>query len=190
MLAGHSEGGIIAPIAAVKDPRIHAIALLAGSSYDGRHILNYQVGNQVKALLAAPAGEATRAAGRARGLEGPALQQFMTDSIVNAMITSNAWTKYFADTDPKVMLRQVRQPVLVLQGDTDWQVTPEQADTIVATLRAAGNTRVTMQRFPATNHLLVPDPVGSPTGYGALKDVRVRKEVLGALADWVERIAR
>jgi acetyl esterase/lipase len=78
----------------------------------------------------------------------------------------------------------------VLQGDTDMQVTPEQADSIAATLRAAGNRQVTLQHFPATNHLFVADPSGSPAAYARLTDLHLRKSVLGAIADWMSRVAK
>jgi dipeptidyl aminopeptidase/acylaminoacyl peptidase len=97
---------------------------------------------------------------------------------------------YFMRTDPLVVARRVKQPVLILQGDTDQQVTPEQADTLAAAMRAAGNRAVTLQRFPATNHLLLADPVGAPAGYAALPDTKVRRELLGTLADWLTRTLR
>jgi hypothetical protein len=100
------------------------------------------------------------------------------------------WLAYFVKTDPKMTLRRVKQPVLVLQGATDMQVTPEQADTVAAVLKAAGNTNVTMQKFPATNHLFLADPSGDPTKYGMLKNVNVRKEALGKVADWITTIVK
>jgi dipeptidyl aminopeptidase/acylaminoacyl peptidase len=93
-------------------------------------------------------------------------------------------------TDPLVTERAVKQPVLILQGDTDMQVTPEQADTLAATMRAAGNKNVMMKRFPATNHLFLADPSGAPQGYATLKDTHVHRDVLGALADWVVRVTK
>ena len=41
-LVGHSEGGLIAPIAAVSDPRIAFIVLMAGTGVDGGEILSSQ----------------------------------------------------------------------------------------------------------------------------------------------------
>jgi hypothetical protein len=38
--------------------------------------------------------------------------------------------------------------------------------------------------FPATNHLFVADATGS-FDYGKLPSLRVRPEVLGAIADWL-----
>lgn len=190
MLLGHSEGGLIAPIAASKDANIHAIALMAGTAYDGRTILRFQIGNQVKAALAAPQGSGLRASGRARDMDDAALVRFMADSVTDALMARDVWTKHFVETNPLPTLRQVKQPVLVLQGDTDMQVTPEQADSISHTLRAAGNRAVTLRHFPATNHLFVADPSGSPAAYGRLTDLHVRKSVLGAIADWMVQVAK
>ena len=170
-LAGHSEGGIIAPMVAVTDPKLKAIALLAGTAYTGRRVLEYQIGEQVSA---APAASAAQRDSMFKQVP------FMVDSMARA----NAWLRYFVGYDPSKTARAVKQPVLILQGETDRQVTPDQADALVAALKAGGNTSVVMKKFPATNHLFVPDASGAPSGYAALTDVHVRKEVLGALAEW------
>jgi pimeloyl-ACP methyl ester carboxylesterase len=190
LVAGHSEGGLIGPLAAAKDPSIRAVAMMAGPAYDGRRILQFQIGNQFKALIAAnSSADSGLANARTRGenLEQYAMRR--TDTMIDSM-SAEPWMGYFVKANPKATLRKLRQPVLVLQGGTDMQVTPEQADTVAAVLKAAGNNRVTMRTFPATNHLFVPDPVGAPSGYQALKDVRVRREVLGALAEWVVQIVK
>lgn len=176
VLAGHSEGGLIAPIAAVKDPRIRAIALLAGPAISGRKVLEYQNENGIKS---APLTEAQRDSLRRT-----------VPATLDSLQRTNRWMRYFITTDPLVMARRVTQPVLVLQGDTDMQVTPEQADTLAGALRGAGNRAVTLRRFPATNHLFLADASGSPTGYTALTDTRVRADVLGALVEWTLRVTR
>ena len=55
-------------------------------------------------------------------------------------------------------------------------------------MRAAGNSNVTVKKFPDTNHLFLNDPSGAFGGYASLKDVKVRKEVLGTLSDWMVRV--
>lgn len=172
-LAGHSEGGLIAPIAAVKDPRIRAVALLAGPAITGRKVLEYQNENGIRA---ANVSESQRDSLRRT-----------VPAALDSLARTNRWMRYFMTTDPLVTARRVKQPVLVLQGDTDMQVTPEQADTLAAAMRRAGNRSVTLRRFPATNHLFLADSSGSPTGYAMLKATKVRQEVLGALADWAVR---
>ena len=81
----------------------------------------------------------------------------------------------------------MRAPTLILQGATDRQVSADQADTLAAAMRAAGNRRVVVRTFARMNHLMLEDPSGDPRGYAALSSVRVRRDMLGALVDWLVR---
>ena len=75
-------------------------------------------------------------------------------------------------------------PVLILHGATDRQVTAEQAEELARALREAGNRDVTVRVFENTNHLFVPDSVGSWANYASLPERAVRPAVLAALLDW------
>lgn len=176
-LAGHSEGGFIAPMVAATDPTVRAIALLAGPAYNGRRILEFQNENAIKA--ATQLTETQRDSIRRTVPKG-----------LDSLSAANTWMGFFMKTEPSAALRRFKQPTLVLQGDTDQQVTPEQADSIATILKGSGNTRVTVRHFPATNHLFLVDPSGAPGGYTALKDTKLRREVLGTLADWVVRVMK
>ncbi len=79
----------------------------------------------------------------------------------------------------------MKVPALILQGSTDHQVTPEQAEKLGAAMRAGGNSDVTVRLFPNLNHLFIADPSGEVSGYVSLKSNRVSPEVLGTLADWL-----
>lgn len=176
-LAGHSEGGFIAPMVAAKDPTVRAIALLAGPAYNGRRVLEFQNENAIKA--ATQLTETQRDSIRRTVPKG-----------LDSLAAANTWMGFFMKTEPAAALRRVKQPTLVLQGDTDQQVTPEQADSVATVLKSSGNTRVTVRHFPATNHLFLVDPSGAPGGYTALRDTKLRREVLGTLADWVVRVMK
>ena len=174
-LAGHSEGGLIAPMVAAADQQIKAVALLAGPAYTGRRVLMYQ---------------------NRQGIDNaPGLTKKQRDSIwarVPAQLDSagkaTPWLGYFMAHDPLKTARAVKQPVLVLQGLTDHQVTPEQSDALAAALRTSGNKGVTLRKLPATNHLFLTDASGVPSGYATLKDTKVAKETLGVIADWAVRV--
>jgi dienelactone hydrolase len=171
-IVGHSEGGLIAPMVAASDPALKGIVLMAGPAYTGRRILAFQQRNAVEHATSLTPEE------RQKALEESART---TDSLA----ARNAWVRYFLDYDPLVTARTVKVPVLILQGATDQQVTPEQADTLAAAFRAGGNPDVTMRKFPATDHLFLADPDGFPTGYPLLPSRMVRPEVLGTMADWL-----
>ncbi len=171
-LVGHSEGGIIAPIVAAGDPRIRAVVLMAGTSRSGRRILEYQIRfplDRDGSLTPAQRDSAYRA-GWAE---------------VDSLGARIPWLPYFIGYDPLPTARRVRQPVLIVQGETDRQVTADQARELDAAIRAAGNRDVTMRVFPQMNHLFIHDPDGMPAGYARLPNRRVEPEVLGTIADWL-----
>ena len=171
-LAGHSEGGAIAPMVAATDTKIAAIVLLAGPAYTGRRILDFQLRNLVLGDSTIPATA--------------------KDSAIKAQVAAFAastgsapWMQYFLAYDPLPTLRKVKAPVLIVQGGTDQQVTPDQAPILEKTLRDAGNRDVTLRVFAERNHLLLADPVGFPGGYTKLKDGHIGGDVMGPIVDWI-----
>jgi dienelactone hydrolase len=177
-LAGHSEGGIIAPMVATGDARIRAVVLLAGTSRPGRAILDFQLRD---ALIRG-------------GLAGAALDSAFAAGVAgrDSAAAEVPWVRWFMEHDPLPVARRLRAPVLILQGATDRQVTADQAGELQAAIRAGGNRDVTVRVFPALNHLFLADPAGTPdpAAYARLPEKRVPAEVLGTLADWLARRLR
>ena len=177
-LAGHSEGGIIAPMIARTDSTLKAIVLMAGSAWTGRRIMEYQ---NREALEHQPQLSA--------GARDSILKTVVPQKLDSA-IAAVPWLRFFATYDPVETARQVRTPVLILQGETDRQVPAEQAPELAAAFRAGGNRDVTLRLFPATNHLFLADPDGSPSGYPKLTTSRIRPEVLDTLVEWLVKRLR
>jgi uncharacterized protein len=172
-LLGHSEGGAIAPLVAMKDPRLAGIVLMAGPGKSGRAILLDQFRRPIE---------------NTPGLSDSARAALLANvpQAVEQFSQANAWTRWFVNYDPVPTLRRVRVPVLVLQGALDRQVSAGQADTVAATLRSAGNRDVTEKVYPGLNHLFLhTDGDGSPTEYPGLKDTKVPAHVLDDVATWL-----
>src|SRR5690606_12019584 len=134
------------------DANIRAVVLMAASAFDGRRILMYQNREAVQNAVAATQGQ--------------------RDSImatvparIDSLAKQNPWIGFFVSYDPLPTARRVRQPTLILHGETDRQVTVEQADTLASAMRAAGNSSVTLHKFKDTNHLFLEDPSGAFGGY-------------------------
>ena len=106
---GHSEGGAIAPMVAAKDPKLAAIVLMAGPAYSGEAIITYQIGNLIRGDTSIPVAKKDSATKATRA-------QFDSTS------GRAAWMKWFLAYDPLPTIKQVKQPVLILQGATDQQV--------------------------------------------------------------------
>ena len=165
---GHSEGARVAMLVASEDPRLAAVALLSGAA-DPRAAIRAQ------ALWVA-----------AHQLTGG----LPPDSVV-AMVDRRMDS--LAATLPREVLRwnaaelagRIRAPAGIFQGATDRQVPSDQADSLGALFRRAGNRNVTVRVFAGRNHLLVPDPDGDFLRYDRLGSAQLDPEVLGAIADWI-----
>ncbi|MFL5483728.1 MAG: alpha/beta hydrolase family protein [Gemmatimonadaceae bacterium] len=171
-LIGHSEGGLIAPLVAAKDPKVKAIVLMAGSAYNGRDIIRYQQ------RYAVEHDTTLTAAKRDSLLRLGAIQ-------IDSLGARNPWMKFFLTYAPDTTAKRVKAPVLILQGATDRQVTAEQAEKLAAAFRAGGNRDVTVRVFPDHNHLFITDPTGNPRYYSNLTTNKVDPVVLGVIADWL-----
>lgn len=171
-LIGHSEGGIIAPMVAATDTALRAVVLIAGSSRTGRQISDAQVRAAIQQQL---------------HLSGASLDSAVhaNDAARDSMLAASRWARFWFDYDPIPTARKVRAPVLIVQGATDTQVSPDQAEELAAAIRAGGNRDVTVRIIPETNHLLVHDPNGSFTNYAKLTSLEVNPAVLGTISDWL-----
>jgi CubicO group peptidase (beta-lactamase class C family)/dienelactone hydrolase len=171
-LVGHSEGGLIGPIVASKEPTLRALVLLAGPGKNGADILRFQLTN-----LANGDSSLTPAARAERIRHIPVY--------IDSLKASNPWMNFFFTHDPLATARQVKAPVLILNGATDQQVTPDQVPMLAKAFKAGGNRDVTTKIFPAMNHLFAHDPVGFPANYAKLPNLRLEPEVVGLVADWL-----
>jgi uncharacterized protein len=171
-LAGHSEGGLVAPMVAVDEPTLAGIVLMAGPARTGREILNFQIryGIEHDTAIATPKRDSMLAH-----------VSFTVDSALN----SSPWLKFFGSYDPIATARRVKVPVLILQGGDDQQVIATEARTLESTFKSAGNRDVTLRVFPDLNHLFIYQPGGNPSGYTSLTSNLAVPESIGALAEWV-----
>jgi len=173
-LAGHSEGGMIAPLVASTDAKLAGIVLMAGPAYTGRRIIDFQLKNSVMGNGTISASDAEKS----KTLASLAANFDSTSAKV-------PWMAYFLGYDPVPTAKRVKTPVLILQGATDQQVTPDQAPLLEQAFKSGGNKDVTMKVFKDRNHLFLMDPSGFPGGYVKLTNGRIDGEVMGTLADWL-----
>ena len=175
-LVGHSEGALIALMVGATEPGLRSVVLIAGSSRTGRQISDAQVREAIRTRM---------------HLSGAALDSAIraNEPARDAQLASSAWLRFWFDYDPRPTAKKLRMPVLIVQGATDTQVSPDQAEELATAIRAGGNRHVSVKVIPETNHLLVHDPDGSFANYSKLKSFDVSPVVLGTIADWlVERM--
>ncbi len=172
-LLGHSEGALIAPMVAVKEPTLRALVLLGGVAKPARGALTFQLTNLIN-----------HDASRTGAKKDSALAHI--PAMIDSMMAADPWMDFFLKYDPTATAHRVTTPVLILTGAHDQQAQPEDVPLQEAAFKAAGNKDVTAHVVPGVNHLFVNDPDGFPGGYMKLKPpVMVEPFVVGMVVDWL-----
>ena len=143
---GHSEGGTLAMLAARDGAPVRGLVLVSTAGRDPTVILREQLGRQLPAPLLS-AFDSTWAI------------YINTDSVVTApaglealfVPVNRRFLKSWQAIDPVALLRGLRVPTLVVQGETDVQITPADARAL-----AAARPDVRLEILPGVNHVLKP----------------------------------
>lgn len=214
-LIGHSEGGLIAPIAAGNDPDIAFLVLLAGPGLPGEEIIYLQ-----SALIAKAEGTDSEIIAQNRLLQeklfsvlkteenntlaAEKLREILKESLTNmsaedkknfdyseeelefqVQVLVSPWMRNFLSYDPKTALKEVKVPVLAINGDKDLQVpSKENLQAIEAALLAGGNENYTIKEMPGLNHLLQSANTGSPFEYATIQET-ISPAALQLIGDWI-----
>jgi alpha-beta hydrolase superfamily lysophospholipase len=186
---GHSEGGAVALIAATKDKRIAAVGLLAANGVIGAEMILAQQRHLLdRAGLSAEEKQAK--------IE-------LQKRIHEAVLTGKGWDGISVDVrravdnpefqsilsnDPSKIMPDVKQPLLVVQGELDTQVEPHNADRLAELARQRKNARpVEMIKIPGVNHLLVAARTGEVDEYAKLPERHVSPQVTEAIVAWLKK---
>jgi pimeloyl-ACP methyl ester carboxylesterase len=218
-LIGHSEGGVIAPMVAARDPEIRFIVLLAGTGMRGEEVLLTQ-----QQLLAQAAGASGAYIQQVVAVNRGAMDIVVRDSLrlehrdsIRAQLAAyldqkatespllagtpemrkkgidqltSPWMEYFLAYDPAPALEQVRCPVLAMAGSKDLQVAPE--ENLVAIGRAlekGGNRHFEVKEFPDLNHLFQECKTGLPGEYSRIAQT-FAPAALEFMVNWVVKQAK
>ncbi len=162
---GHSQGGTFAPLVAHADPRVAGVVLMAAAARARAQVLTTQrLARQIDDPRLARLDPSTRL------LDG----------------TGPAYWLSLRRYDEIATARALPQPLLLLQGGRDYQVTiPDDLD--VWRRGLAGRRDVTVRLYPAASHLFI-DGSGpsSPLEYQTAGhiDPRVTRDI----AAWIARV--
>ena len=175
---GHSEGALIAPMVAEKEPKLRAIVLLAGIAQPGRTALHFQLKNQIE--------HNTKLTPEMRDSQIAEI-----DKRIDDMMAADPWMKFFITYDPAPTMRRVKTPVLILTGSRDQQAVPEEVALQEAAFKEGGNKNVTARVLPDLNHLFVQDTDGFPGNYAKLPPpVMMRTDAVAMIVDWLAKRLR
>ena len=184
-VAGHSLGGTVAPRVAAAQPSVAGLVLLAG----GAQPLQWAAVRQISYLASlAPATAASSRPGidaltaQASRVDSPDLSPETPDAELPFGVPAPYWLD-LRGYDPVGVAAGLRQPMLILQGGRDYQVTV--ADDL-SRWRAGLDQRpeVTIRVYPADNHFFFPGTgPSSPAELAAAQ--HLDPEVVADLRGWL-----
>lgn len=220
-LVGHSEGGIVAPLAAVQRPGdIAFLVLLAGVGVPVEELLVRQ-GQDIARVMGADAGtlrkstESQKAVfalleedldrpelerklrellqGQMAGLtDGQRQTLGLSDAVLEGQLQTvlTPWFRKLLGYDPRPTLRQVKCPVLAVNGEKDLQVAAkENLAAIASALKTGGNSQGETVEFPGLNHLFQTCTTGAIVEYGQIEETMAPAS-LGKVSGWIRKQAR
>jgi uncharacterized protein len=189
LLAGHSEGAILAAALAARGAPTVGVVLLSMSATPGAELLRWQA-RRIAPTLPAPVRGLLRlfrvdlekkvAANHERIRQTTADVARIGGARVNAR-----WHREFLAHDPRWDLRRLAVPVLAVTGEKDLQVDPSDLAVIEATVPTGARTL----RVPDLTHTL-----RSQSGPASMSAYRrelrepVNPEVLGAVVMWCREV--
>jgi alpha-beta hydrolase superfamily lysophospholipase len=211
-LVGHSEGGMIAPIAAVSNKNVKFIVSMAGPGIPIDQLMLLQT----EAVLNANATSKenidsalklnTKIYAFIKNYTGQNKQKDLEEFLVSelkkeqqnltedqilktaktqAEEISNPWFSYFLKYNPDAFWSKLKMPVLAINGSLDVQVLAKQnLNGIKKSLEKAGNKNFEIKEFEGKNHLFQDAKTGSVAEYGEIEQT-IAPDVLNYMSSWI-----
>jgi pimeloyl-ACP methyl ester carboxylesterase len=188
-VVGYSESGPIAMLAAAREGRIKALAVLASPGKNGRDVTAEQQVQLLSRLSISNTERATRTALQHRVAEaaitGKGWETIPPEIKVEA---SAPWFKSWLLFDPAVTVRRLKQPILILHGALDMETPPAHADALESLSSQRNKIAPTHTRkvvVPGVNHLFVPATTGEIAEYMKLGTLAVSPVVATTITEWL-----
>ncbi|MEP6619011.1 MAG: alpha/beta fold hydrolase [bacterium] len=203
---GHSEGGMVGPIAAVANDRVAFVVMLAGPGTRTDHLLMSQrrlmglsqgqtpeqldraeplLNELMRAVRVAPDSASAVARIRER-LTPDAMAKLGGTSAEREIIVSqfsSAWMRYFLNYEPSAILSRLRVPVLAVNGTVDQQV-PAVENLAAIRVALAKNHAATVRELPGLNHFFQTARTGALGEYDGIAET-FAPSAMEVVGDWI-----
>jgi alpha-beta hydrolase superfamily lysophospholipase len=189
-LVGHGEGGWIAMTAAARDGRVAALAVASTASTTGGELVLERQRRVLEALKSSDIEKQTKVELQ-RKINAAALSGAGWDGIPVDMrrAAETPWFQSYLAFDPARVMRDVRQPVLIVHGALDAEIPAYHAEKLAALARARKRkVSADVTSVPGLNHLLLPATTGEVDEYLSLPDKKVSPAATGAISAWLAKV--
>jgi len=188
-LFGHGEGAWIALIAASREKQIATLVLAGAPAMAGSELVLEQQQTALAQTSLSNEEKQSRVALQHRVNAAVLGQGDWTGVSDDARRQADTpWFHSFLAFEPAVVVRRIRQPMLIVQGELDKQVLPHHADNLEELAHARKKTpadAVRVVKVPGINHLLVPARTGEVSEYASLEDQHVSRDVASAVVTFL-----
>ena len=178
-LIGHSEGALIAERAAEQNPEICGVILISGAGRKASDVLREQLGAMLPDPLKQQAFDAILEleSGRSIASPPPQLLALFRPSVQPYMIS-------WLSLDPAAILAALQQPVFILQGDTDIQVSVEDAQRL-----AAARSDAQLVILKGVNHILKVAPLERAANMETYNnpELPLAPDVVDTIVNWMKQ---
>jgi uncharacterized protein len=191
-LVGHSEGAWVAMRAAAQDKRVAAVALIAAPAVTGSELVLEQQRHALERMKI-PDAEKQAKVELQKQINAAALKGSGWEGVPNELRVQadTLWFQSFLGFDPARVMKDIRQPVLIVQGELDTQVPVHHADRLAELARGRKRkTAVDLVKVPGVNHLLLPAKTGDVEEYAGLTEKKVSSAAASAIAAWLDKAMR
>jgi dienelactone hydrolase len=185
-LVGHSLGAFAAPRVAQAAPDVAGLVLLAANSRPLEDLILEQI-TYVLALQKAPEDEQKKALDALKKQVERVKDPKLSPDTPPSELPFGAPAAYWLDLrkyDPTNTAAKLKHPMLILQGERDYQVTMVDFDGWKKTLAERKNVR--LKSYPNLNHLfMVGEGKAKPAEYE--KPGHIAPEVIDDIAEWIKK---
>jgi fermentation-respiration switch protein FrsA (DUF1100 family) len=97
------------------------------------------------------------------------------------------WFQSFLAFEPARVLRDIRQPLLIVHGELDAEVPASHMDKLAELAKTSRSRAVAVVSVRDVNHLLIPAVRGEVDEYATLKDRALSKDLTTGITSWLTK---
>lgn len=185
---GHNEGAWTAMLAAARERRIAGIVTIASPATTGAERVVEQQRHVLERMDVPPAERVAKIELQTRinaaVMSGRGWEDIPADMRKQA---DTPWFQSLLTFDPAKVIRDVRQPLLMVHGELDAEVPVSHVDRLAELAKASRSRSVAVVTVRGVNHLLLPAVTGDVSEYPSLQDRRVSSDVATAVSGWLAK---
>ena len=185
---GHNEGAWAALLAASRERRIAAVGAIASPATTGAERVLEQQRHMLEQMSVSPADLVAKIELQTR-INAAVMTGRGWDAIPADMRkqADTPWFQSLLTFDPAKVIKNLRQPLLLVHGELDAEVPVSHLDRLAELAKGGRSRSVAVVTVRGVNHLLLPAVTGDVSEYASLQDRTVSADVKAAINDWLTK---